>query len=132
MSDHPLFMSQQHVDVLNRRLSEAAPLKALCAGLDQDLILLYEMSDEADGHMVYWHTSITRASGVLFSLDRGSRTPDVVVRGGYWSIIDAVQGKGAMPEPQGDATAIARIMAILASSEIRSCAVQVVWPTRPA
>jgi hypothetical protein len=132
MTEHPPFMSRQHVDALNRRLSEAAPLKALCAALDQDLSLLYEMTDETDGSTVCWHTRITRASGIVFSLERTSEVPDVVIRGGYWSIIDAVQGKGPMPEPQGDERAIARIMTILASNEIRSCAVQVVWPIRPA
>jgi hypothetical protein len=132
MPDHPLFMSSQHVDLLNRRLVECEPVARLCSGLDRDLCLLYDLSDGPDGARVYWRTDFRRSGGIGFSLQRGAGAHDVVIAGRYWDVIDAVQGKSAMPAPQGAVNDIEKIMTLLTSQELRACAVPVVFPTRPA
>jgi hypothetical protein len=131
MPDHPLFMSSQHVDLLNRRLVESEPVARLCSELDRDLCLLYDLSEGPDGSKVYWRTDFKRLGGVGFSLQRGVGAHDVVIVGRYWDVIDAVQGKSPMPSPQGAADDIEKIMTLLTSQELRTCAVPVVFPTRP-
>lgn len=132
MSEHPKFMSYEHIDALNRRLSNEKSVMALCASLERDLILLYENSDGPDGAKVYWRTDLTRSGGVRFSLEKGTEPPDVVIVGCYWDIIDAMQGKSVMPRPQGQADDIARIISLLSSNEVKECAVPVTWPMRAA
>jgi hypothetical protein len=132
MPDHPLFMSSQHVDLLNRRLVESEPVARLCSGLDRDLCLVYDLSDGPDGARVYWRTDFRRLGGIGFSLQRGAGAHDVVIAGRYWDVIDAVQGKSPMPAPQGAVNDIEKIMTLLTSQELRTCAVPVVFPTRPA
>jgi len=131
MPDRPLFMSSQHVDLLNRRLVESQPVARLCSGLERDLSLLYELSDGSDDSKVYWRADFRRSGGVSFSLERGAGALDVVICGNYWDVIEAVQGKAPMPAPRGAADDIEKIMALLSSQEIRTCAIQVVFPTRP-
>jgi hypothetical protein len=131
MSDHPLFMSSRHIDILNRRAVESEAITRLCSGLERDLCLVYELHDGPDGGNVYWRTDFTRAGGVCFSLARGAGIVDVLVAGDFWDVIAAVQGKGLMPAPRGDADAIEEVRTLLTSAEIRTCAVQVHFPTRP-
>jgi len=131
MPDHPLFMSSRHLDLLNRRLLESEAVTRLCSELDRDLCLLYDLSDGPDGDRVYWRTDFKRLGGVCFSLQRGVGSHDVIIVGRYWDIIDAVQGKSPMPAPQGAVDDIEKIMTLLTSHELRTCAVPVVFPTRP-
>lgn len=131
LPDHPLFMSCEHVEVLNRRLVESPPVARMCSRLERDLSLLYELSDGPGGSKVYWRTDFRRSGGIVFSLQRGPGALDAVIVGNYWDVIDAVQGRGPMPAPQGKVADIEKIMALLTSQEIRTCAVQVVFPTCP-
>ena len=130
MSEHPLFMSIQHVEILNRRLSEADSVKELCAKLERDLSLLYDMTGGPDGAAVYWRTDFSRVDGARFSLERGIGAPDVAITGSYWDVLDALQGQSAMPAPQGGADDIGTIMGLLSSNEMKQCAVPVTWPTQ--
>lgn len=130
MSDKPLFMSPQHVEVLNARLSTAPEVRELCASFEGDLCLLYELNDGPGSETTYWRTDFSRSDGIRFSLERGHGLPDVLISGSYWDIMEANQGRGALPMPKGDATRIARIMSILSSAEVRQCAVPVDFPKR--
>src|SRR3954465_15960339 len=130
MPDRPLFMSSRHVDLLNRQLAESEAVGRLCSELDRDLCLLYDLSDGPDGDRVYWRTDFKRLGGVGFSLERGVSAHDVVIVDRYWDVIDAVQGKSPMPAPQGAVDDIEKIMRLLTSQELRTCAVPVAFPTR--
>lgn len=131
MTDKPLFMSEEHVAILNGRLGESGAVLKLCAGLERDLCLLYKLADGPDGKPVWWRTDFTRAGGMRFSLAPGAAAPQVMISGGYWDVLEAVQGKGTMPAPQGEPEAIQKIMALLTSPEVRACAVHVTFPARP-
>lgn len=59
------FMSQEHVDAMNRRLEAAPELEPVLRTLDRDYRMLYRLSDPAG--TVYWGLTVG-PGGVAFSL----------------------------------------------------------------
>ncbi len=94
----PIFMSQQHVDIMNRLLWADADSKAECAKLDRSYWMVYELTDA--GRTVWWSVEFSPSAGVRFSLDPPvAAVPDVLYLGEYRAVVKATQRS-----KQGDST----------------------------
>lgn len=85
----PIFMSQQHVDIMNRLLEADADSKAECARLDRSYWMVYELSDP--GGTVWWSVEFSPSAGVRFSLEPPGAAPDILYRGDYRAVVQATQ-----------------------------------------
>lgn len=64
----PIFMSQDHVDRMNKLLDESAEVAAACARLDRDYSMTYELLDGPDG-TAHWTMLFNREVGASFTLE---------------------------------------------------------------
>lgn len=86
----PLFMSQQHVDIMNRILAADADSKAECAQLARSYWMVYELND--GGRTVWWSVEFNPNRGVRFSLQApDTDAPDLLYRGDYRAVVKATQ-----------------------------------------
>lgn len=86
----PIFMSQQHVDIMNRILATDADSHAECAKLDRSYWMVYELQD-ADS-TVWWSVEFSPSAGVRFSLlPPDTDAPDLLYRGDYREMVKATQ-----------------------------------------
>jgi hypothetical protein len=127
----PLFMSPEHVAILNERLDASSEVKRLCAEQAQDYVLLYVLHNNPTGQTEYRRTDIRRDGGVFLALALADGNVDASISGDYWKILDALAGKGTLPPVDGDPDRIATIGKVLTSKEVKACAVPVTFP-RPA
>lgn len=93
----PIFMSPQHVDIMNRLLDADADSKAECARLDRSYWMVYELS--AMGGTVWWSVEFSPGAGVRFSLTPPGAAADILYRGDYRAVVQAMQRA-----KQGDAS----------------------------
>jgi hypothetical protein len=64
-----LFMSQEHVDEMNRILAADTTVLQSAAKLDRPWTMLYRLTNGPDGGMVFWSTQFS-PSGVVFGLEQ--------------------------------------------------------------
>ena len=92
----PIFMSSQHVEIMNRLLDADADSKAECAKLDRSYWMVYELSDA--GGIVWWSVEFSPSAGVRFSLQPPGAAADILYRGDYRAVVQftqrAKQGSG--------------------------------------
>lgn len=99
--DLPKFMSQAHVDQMNRKAATNEKIKELAANLDRDYLWVMEMRDEDDTY--YWNMHFDREKGFYFSLGDLDKEPDLRQIGQYRDMIAAlwqIQETGAMGDPK--------------------------------
>jgi ubiquinone biosynthesis protein UbiJ len=111
-----LFMSQEHVDVMNALLQDAPTVEAACAALGGPRTLTYDLAGGPDGGAVTWTMRLDRT--VQFSLDRADDA-DVVFSGDWTRMIQATKGgrSGEAVDPgltvSGDLQLVAQVGAVL-------------------
>lgn len=117
----PIFMSQQHVDIMNSLLDADADSKAECAKLARPYWMAYELRDA--GRTVWWSVEFNPQTGVRFSLAApASESPDILYRGDYRAVVRATQrakqqGGGELPvTTHGDPGAMAIIAPAFAAA----------------
>lgn len=97
----PLFMSTQHVEIMNGLLAEDADSKSECAKLDRRYWMVYELADAE--RTVWWSVAFDPALGVRFSLTPpASGEPLILYRGDFRAVVKATQrlkqgGDAALP-----------------------------------
>lgn len=121
MSQHkPMFMSAEHIALMNRALQASPAVQAACARLQSDLAVAFMLSDGPGGGAVHWCVMCSRQSGIVMGLGPTTRAADVVVRSDYRAMVRASQGArtgegGASPMVvDGDPVVVATVMRLLA------------------
>lgn len=116
-----LFMSPEHVEALNARLAASEPVRAACARLEQDILILQRLTDEDGGPDVFWQVRFEREAGSSLRLGPPEREPDLTWTGGYWAMIAYMAARDlAQPAPltaSGDVTAMERAKEAWAASQ---------------
>lgn len=79
--NRPIFMSPEHVGIMNDILEDDEASKAACRALEREYLVVYELEHGAD--TVYWTMRFDPESGARFSLAAPERDPDVLFRGDY-------------------------------------------------
>ena len=74
----PIFMSQDHVDRMNKLLDGAATVEAACARLDRNYSMTYEVLDGPNG-TEYWTLRFDRETGASFTLEQPAHTDVTMV-----------------------------------------------------
>jgi hypothetical protein len=82
-----LFMSMEHVDLMNRLLADDAASLEACAALARRYTLAYELS--RDGGTVWWTMEFDPKTGVRFGLVAPEQPADLTFHGGYRAMLDA-------------------------------------------
>lgn len=85
----PIFMSAQHVEIMNRLLGADADSKAECAKLDRSYWMVYELG--ASGGTVWWSVEFSPSAGVRFSLAPPRAAADILYRGDYRAVVQYTQ-----------------------------------------
>jgi hypothetical protein len=112
----PLFMSQEHVDLMNALLEDAPTVQEACQVLGAPRTMTYELADGPGGADVHWTVRLDRT--VRFSLDRPS-DPDVLLAGDWTRMIRATVAarNGEVLDPgvtvTGDPALLAQVDAVL-------------------
>jgi hypothetical protein len=86
------FMSQEHVDAMNDLLQASQQVKDICAGLPEERVLAYLLSDGPGGGTVHW--TMVFADTVRFSLQQHP-SPDVTLVGDWSRTIRAAKASRA-------------------------------------
>jgi len=82
-----LFMSQQHVNLMNQRLAADSASLQICKGFDRAYQVAYEL--DRDGATVWWTMEFDPASGVRFSLQPPRQDDSLVLlKGSYRVVVD--------------------------------------------
>ncbi|HVT35544.1 MAG TPA: hypothetical protein VHE37_08170 [Nevskiaceae bacterium] len=92
----PLFMSPEHVRLMNERLAGDVASKSACAALPRRYQLAYRLEDGE--RVVWWTTVFDPAGGVRFHLAPPEGDADLQFSGSYWAMIEFTQRS-----KQGDA-----------------------------
>jgi len=82
-----LFMSVEHVELMNRLLADDAASLEACAALPRRYTLAYELS--RDGGTVWWTMDFDPKTGVRFGLVAPEQPADLTFHGGYRAMLDA-------------------------------------------
>ncbi len=108
---NPVFMSPEHVAIMNDRLAASPEVSEICAGIDGSLTLLYALADGPDGATVYWSVSITDTA--RFGLDKVPA--DVTLVGAWRNMILASKGELNDPgiTPEGDLDKLATVIGLI-------------------
>ena len=103
----PLFMSAEHVDLMNGLLAADADSRAECAKLDRRYWMSYELADA--GGTVWWSVEFNPRSGVRFSLEPpAADEPLILYRGDHRAVVKGTQalkqggGEGLPVTTHGD------------------------------
>ncbi|MFD4640034.1 hypothetical protein ACFWN2_22160 [Lentzea sp. NPDC058436] len=89
----PVFMSQQHVDLMNEILAADEESRAECAKLDRAHWMVYELED--GDRVVWWTVEFDPGRGVRFGLrPPPADAPALLYRGDHRAVVEATrQGK---------------------------------------
>jgi hypothetical protein len=134
----PLFMSPEHVQILNERLENAKEVHETCAALPQDVLIAYRMVEEDTGKVHWWQMTFARKQGVHLALGKPAGEPDVLFESDYWSMVKGASATDAgeqhsepPPRISGD-LALMQIVATAFETARRAARVPVRWPSRPS
>jgi hypothetical protein len=125
----PLFMSAEHVEMMNAVLDRSPDVRAACATLPRPLRMGYCLHDGPDGEPVHWTVSF--ADTISFSLDE---QPCDVLFTGDWRTMMLASASAAQRQElvdtglvaSGDETLIEPLGAVLAAAQ--SAAVPATFP----
>lgn len=108
----PLFMSPEHVAIMNERLALSAEVKYILATLDHPLSMAFELTDGPDGETVHW--SLVFAGTARFGL-QPHPSADVTMRGDWTSMIRQTMGQPTNSEvtPHGNLDALPKILELV-------------------
>jgi hypothetical protein len=95
---HPLFMSAEHVEAMNRLLAVDADSRAKCAQLSRSYWFVHELDDH--GHTVWWTLEFNPSDGMRFSLvpPPADVRVDILMRGSYYAVLEATRRRKAGEE----------------------------------
>ncbi len=109
-----LFMSNEHIDLMNNLLAASPDIRSAISKLQQETIVTYELSNGPDGQTVYW-TSSYAPDEFRLSLAPPSRPADITHRADWAQMVRAAkanrEGRQVETEVQtiGDQQAFARV-----------------------
>jgi hypothetical protein len=108
----PLFMSQEHVAIMNERMAASTEVRQLLATLDRPLALAFELTAGPEGKTVHW--ALVLADTASFSL-QPHPSADVTMRGDWTSMIQQTLGQSPRSEitPTGNLELLPKIMELL-------------------
>jgi hypothetical protein len=125
----PLFMSPEHVAVMNARLGASEELARAAAGLTRSYVMAYRLTDARTGRVEHWVLHFA-PHGVWFSLEP-SETADLTFVGDYQRMIDTTRSRGdedaAGLEVIGDTGMLDAVADVFALAHAVG-AVPVTWP----
>ncbi|GAB2600914.1 hypothetical protein GCM10027034_37590 [Ramlibacter solisilvae] len=135
-ADQPLFMSEEHVRIMNDRLAKSDEVKNACAALPRDVLLAFRLVNEDTGAVHWWQMSFKQQGGVDFALGEPEGNADLLFESGYWAMLanTAAQRAGEpLPEPQPQMTGDVSVMQLISTAFLatqRAAAVPVRMPPR--
>jgi hypothetical protein len=127
----PIFMSAEHVEIMNRRLAASEEVAAVAAQMPRSYEVAYRLRDEKADRTEFWLMQLG-PSGVRFALEP-SESADLTFVGDYQRMIDSSRasrgGETADPglEVLGDPTVLESIAEVFAAAQ-KVGAVPVSWP----
>jgi hypothetical protein len=86
-----IFMSPEHVALLNEHARASPEIRAACARLPRDVVLAYKLSDEDSGALTWWQSHYHRAEGISLVLGEPTAPVDAVTETGYWAMIEQTE-----------------------------------------
>ena len=118
----PVFMSREHVALMNEKLAASAEVKRICQALRRELALAFELANGPGGDPTWWVLTFTDVA--RFSLEP-SPAADVILRGDWAHMIRATLSPGTVPTdalgvpegivPHGNVSVLPQIMELLAA-----------------
>jgi hypothetical protein len=130
MSD-PLFMSDEHVQLMNSRLAASPEVASAAGTMDRSYELAYELHDPKAERTEYWLMHLG-PDGVWFALEP-SESADLTFVGDYRRMVEASRkarsGEQSDPgvEPIGDLTVLQTVAEVFAVAQ-QVGTVPVTWP----
>jgi hypothetical protein len=83
----PGFMSQQHVQIMNRLLAADAETKAAAAKLPGPFVMAHELANGPGGRTVWWQMRFDPATGVSFTLTEPATPADLLFTGDWREVV---------------------------------------------
>lgn len=111
----PLFMSPEHIAIMNDRLAASVEVREICSDLERPISLAYVLADGPDGQTVHWTVSFDET--VSFGLE--PKDADVTLRGDWTRMVrtsrGAREGEDSDPGivPEGDLALLAKIQELI-------------------
>jgi len=136
MTPNPIFMSPEHVSVMNARLAASGETKQACAALEKDGVLAFRLTDEDTGETIWWQMRFSRTEGASFALQQPDSPADLTLSCGYWAMVEGMKaqqaGRSTGPDMEsvGDDSLMTRIAAAFAAART-AATIPIEWPQRP-
>jgi hypothetical protein len=97
-----VFMSSDHVRLLNERVNLSPDVRAACARLRKDFRIAYKLHDEDGGPDIWWQLLFSRTAGCVLTLGPPPGPVDSTFQAGYWATLQqtdsAVRGNAKPDE----------------------------------
>lgn len=118
----PVFMSREHVRIVNRQLANADPVRRACADLDRSYTVGYELHQGPGSAVVHWAIVFDPVDGVRMELAK-TEAPDLTYVGDWARVVRASaagrRGKQLDPgvETRGDVGVLDTVGAAFAAAQ---------------
>jgi len=83
LAPKPVFMSEQHVQIMNRLLADDPLCREEAAKLDRAYVLAYRLAGGPAGQTVWWQMCFDPAGGIRFELREPPQPADLTLQGDW-------------------------------------------------
>jgi hypothetical protein len=84
----PVFMSFDHVQIMNRQLAAGENVRAAMARLERRYVLAYELTGGPRGETIWWQLRFDPETGGSFTLTRPEHPADLTMIGDWREVMD--------------------------------------------
>jgi gamma-glutamyltranspeptidase/glutathione hydrolase len=86
-----IFMSPEHIRLLNERVNQSLDVRAACARLPRDIRIAYQLHDEDGGSDIWWQVLYSQKEGCILALGAPQGPVDASLEAGYWTTLQQTE-----------------------------------------